>query len=73
MDDGHTIADLLHLVQDMAGKEDGLSIIVDQTADELAHLCDPRWIKPTCRLIENQQVGVAQERGGQGEPLLHPG
>ena len=41
-------------------------------AERLAHRHDAGRIEPVGRLVEEEQARVAQEGGGDPEPLLHP-
>ena len=63
-------ADLLHLGQDVRAEQDRHAGVA-QAADHLAHLADAGGVEPVGRLVEDQQRGVLEQRGGDGEPLLH--
>ncbi len=39
---------------------------------EHAHVPHAAGIKPSRRLVEQQQLGVPQQRGGDPQPLAHP-
>src|SRR5690606_41009517 len=50
----------------------GLSVLVDQAAESLLERALPRRVEAIERLVEEQHVGIAQERRRQGEALAHP-
>ncbi len=69
-DDGHVIADLLHLGQLMAGNQYGLAR-GRNAPDQYPHLGDAGRVEPVGRFVEDQQIGVLQQRSGDGESLTH--
>ena len=54
MNDGHPVAGLLDLVQEMAGKENRFALFLRQMADETAHLLDPSRVETVGWLIQQE-------------------
>ena len=71
VDDRGHVADLLDLVQQVGGEEDGPAV-VDERAHELAELDDAGRVEPVGRLVEDQQLRVGQQAAGDAQPLAHP-
>jgi len=46
--------------------------LIAQSAEQLPYLRPPDRIEPIGRLVQDQQVGVMQQRLRQAEPLIHP-
>ena len=67
----HSVAHHLDLRQQVAGDEDRRSA-VGETAEELPHLAHPGGIEPVRRLVEHEQLRIAQQRLRDAEPLAHP-
>ena len=63
-------AQLLDLGQQVAGQEDRRPAAV-QLEQQLADLVDALRVQAVGRLVEHQQLGTAQQRAGQPEPLPH--
>ncbi len=63
--DRDPIAYSLHLAEKVARQENRLAVI-GESPYEAAHLPDALRVQPVQRLVEDQDVGVAQERNGQG-------
>ena len=63
-------AQLLDLGQQVAGQEDRRPGAV-QLEQQLADLGDALRVQAVGRLVEHQQLGTAQQRAGQPEPLPH--
>jgi hypothetical protein len=55
----------------MAGQQHGHPL-PGQAADEQAHVAHAGRIQAGGRLVEEQQLRVAQQRGGDAQPLAHP-
>ena len=72
VDDHEAVADLLDLIEEMAGEENRQSLVAGQRADELAHAGYAMGIEAIGRFIKNQQAGGRQQRLGDPQPLLHP-
>ena len=66
-DDEHLVTDSLHLAQNMAGQNDGVGLaqVVDQRAN-LDHLCG---IQADGGLVQDDDLGVAQQGGGNAHTL----
>ena len=63
-------ADGLHLAEDMAGQDDGVAFA--QLLDQAAHLNHLRRVQPHGGLIQNDDLGAAQQRLGDAHPLAVP-
>ena len=70
VDDRDARAQLLELGQDVAADDDRLAQRA-QLAEELAQLDPGARIEPGGRLVEQQHLGVVDERVGEAQPLLH--
>ncbi len=68
--DSHAIADHLHVAEDVAGKDHGLSLL-PQLGDDVADLLAPQGVEPRQRLVEHHQVGIVHQRLGQADALEH--
>ena len=64
------VADLLDLGEQVTGQEHG-DAPAGQGAQQRAELGDARRIHPVGRLVEQQQRGLAHQRGREAESLLH--
>ena len=71
IDDGHAIADPLHLGQKVGVEEHGRAPVA-QRADDAAHVLPADRIEGRRRLVEDDQLGAAEQRHGQPQTLLHP-
>ena len=60
-------ADLLHLRQNVTGKNDG--VLLPQLADQLPYLRNLPGVKPHGRLVQNDDLRVAQHRLRNAHPL----
>ena len=54
----------------MAGEQDGHPLL-GEAPDQQAHVAHARRVKTGRGLVEQQQLGVAQQRRGDPEPLAH--
>ena len=63
-------AQLLDLGQQVAGQEDGHPGVV-QPDEQLPQVPDPAGIQAVARLVQDEQPGPADQRGGQAEALPH--
>jgi hypothetical protein len=59
-----------HLAHEVAREQDGLSVRC-RLPDEPAHPQDAFRVEAVHRLVQDQGVRVAQERGGDAEALTH--
>ncbi len=69
-DDRHGVGDLLHLTQQMTGHQHGLAA-VGEAAQGCPHLLDPGRVEAVGRFVEDQQLGVLEQRGRHRQPLPH--
>ena len=69
-DDDHPAADRLDLGHDVRREQD--RVPVAQLADQVADLADLDRVEPGGRLVEDQDVGVVDQRLGQADPLAEP-
>ncbi len=60
----------LHVREDVGREEDRLPAAL-QLEDEVADLLAPDGVEPAHRLVEHDEGGIAGERLGDAEPLLH--
>jgi hypothetical protein len=72
VEDQHPVADLLDLVEQVAGEENGPAFLVCQMADKDAHLLHAGRVEPVGRFVQDEQLGIAEQGGGQAQPLAHP-
>src|SRR5579862_3492528 len=70
-DDDQVIRGLGHLAHQVAGHHDGAPV-GGQGLEQLADPGDALGVQAVDRLVEHQHRGVAEERDGQAEALLHP-
>ena len=70
-EDRDAVAGVLDLDEEVAGHEHGPSLVAERP-EELADLLDPGRVEAVGGLVEDQQLGVLEERLGQAEPLAHP-
>ena len=69
--DRDPIRHLLDLREDVAGDEHRAAL-GPEAPQQTSDLDDPGRVQAVGRLIEDQQRGVLEQRGGDAEPLLHP-
>ena len=69
--DDHAVHGLGDLGQDVAGDEHGAPF-VGQAAKQIAQPSDALGVEAIGRFVEDQDLGVAQERRGEPEALAHP-
>ena len=70
VDDDQPVADRLQLGEQVRRDDHGLALVAD-VADEPPHVLHPDRVEPVRRLVEDDQLGIADQRGGDAEPLLH--
>jgi len=68
VDDDHAVAEGLHFLHDVAGKQDGFGL--SQFADQLSDLHDLVGIESTGGLIEDQDFGIMKDGLRQAHPLF---
>ena len=70
--DDHDVVDgLRHLGEHVARDEDRASLGRER-AEEVAQPADALRVEPVRRLVEDEHLGIAEQRGGEPEPLPHP-
>ena len=70
VDDQHLVDGLRDLCEHVARDEHG-PLPGGERAQEVAQPAHAFRVEPVCRLVEDQQLGVAEQRGGEPEPLAH--
>ena len=65
--DQHVVADLGDLREDVAADDDG--VLLGKTSDEVPNLDDLLRVEADGRLVENDDVGVAEHRLGDPHTL----
>ena len=70
VDDRGDVAGLLDLVEQVRGEQHGAAL-GDQLADQVAELEDAGGVEAVDRLVEDQQLGVAEQAAGDAEALAH--
>ncbi len=71
MDDHHVVDGLCDLREHVARDEDRPALGRER-AEEVAKPPDALRIEPIRRLVEHEHLGIAEQRGGEAEPLPHP-
>ena len=64
------VADPLDLVEQVRG-EQHRAALGDEAADHGAELVDAGRVEAVGGLVEDQQLGVGEQRAGDAEPLAH--
>ena len=70
VDDGHRVARPLHLVEEV-GREHDRAALGHQSEDHVAHVLHARRIEAVHRLVENEQLRIAEQASGHAEALAH--
>ena len=68
--DGHGVTGPLDLVEEMRGQHDRAPL-GHQGEDHVAHLLHAGRVEPVHRLVQDQQLGVPDQTGGDAEALAH--
>ena len=71
VDDRDRVARLLDLVQQVRREHDRASFL-DEGADHEPELLHARRVEAVHRLVEDQQLGIGEQRAGDAEALTHP-
>ena len=69
-EDGHAVADLFDLVEEVAGEEDG-AVSVAEATDKFSDFDHALRVEAVCGFVEEDQVRVAEEGVRQAEALFH--
>ena len=64
------VGELLHLAEQVAGDQHRAAL-GGERLEQVAHPADALRVEPVGRLVEDQHPRVADQRGGDPEPLLH--
>jgi len=70
VDDRDAVTNSFDFSQFVRRKEHGLAFIF-KPLNNLAHFHAPKGIKAAGRLIEDQQIGIIDQRLGEADSLLH--
>ena len=70
MNDGDAVADGFNLAEFVRRKEHGFALVL-QALDDFADLHAAQRVEAAGRLVENQQIGIVDERLSQADALLH--
>ncbi len=70
VDDGHRVAGALDLVEEVGRQHHGAAL-GHERLDHVAHVEHPPRVEPVHRLVEDQQLRVAEEARGDAQPLAH--
>lgn len=65
IDDDNAVADRLHLLEDVGGQDD--RVVLAEPADQPADLDDLLGVKSHGRFVENDDLGVSDERLGDAD------
>lgn len=68
--DGHAVGRLLDLGQVVAGHEHRAPLPAE-APQQLPDLHDARRVQPVRRLVQDQDLGVLEQRGADAQPLAH--
>ena len=71
IDDGDAIAQSFRFIHVVRGDDDGAALVLE-AADYVPKLPSRLRVEAGGRFVEEQQVGIADECRGDGEPLLLP-
>ena len=69
--DDHAVHRLLHLGEDVAGDQHGAPLVAGEVAQEPAQPHDPLGVEAVGGLVEDEDARIAEQRGGQRQPLAH--
>ena len=67
---GHAVADRFDFAQFVRGEENGFALVF-QPLDDFAHFHAAQRVQAAGRFVENQQIGIVDQRLGQADALLH--
>ena len=70
VDDGHAVADGFHFAQFVRRKENGFALVF-QALDDFADFHAAQRVQAAGRFVQNQQVGIVDERLREADALLH--
>ena len=70
MDDGHAVANRLDFAEFVRGKENGFALVL-QPLDDFADFHAAQGIKAAGGFVEDEQIGIVDQRLGEADALLH--
>ena len=70
VDDGHAVTNGFHFAQFVRRKENGFALVF-QALDDFADLHASQRVEAAGRFVENQQVGIIDQRLREADALLH--
>ena len=70
VDDGHRVAGALDLVEEVGRQHDGATL-GHERLDHVADVEHAGRVEPVHRLVEDQQLGIAEQARGDAQPLAH--
>ena len=73
IDGDEKVADPLDLAQQVTGNDDGDAEFLTGPLDQGEHLIAAGRVQAVCRLVEQQQPRIVDQRLGELDPLLHAG
>ena len=71
LDDDDVVGDALKLAEQVGGDDDGDPEVGADAGDEAEHLVAARGVEPVRRLVEEDELGVVDERLRELDALLH--
>ena len=69
--DGHGVTGALDFVEQVRGQHDRAAL-GHERQDHLSHVLHAGRVEPVHRLVQDEQLGVADQTGGHPEALAHP-
>src|SRR5947208_3428368 len=73
LDEGDLVAELLRLAHVVRGQDDGRPPLATEGGDLRPQADGDVWVEAQGRLVEEEDLGVIEQRLGEGEPLLETG
>ena len=70
--DDHDLVDGLRDLGEDVARDEHRAALGRERAEEVAEPADPLRVEPVRRLVEDEHLRVAEERGREPEPLAHP-
>ena len=70
-EDGDAVADPLHFLQQMAGKQNGDAVLIRQFAHQRAHLLYADRVHAAGGFVENEKFRRGYQRRGDAHALFH--
>ena len=73
MEHRHPVGEAAGLAEEVGGEHDGAPVVGRERADQVDDVAGRGRVEARGRLVEEQHLGVVEERPGQGEALALPG